>query len=447
MNGALWMGPEVDLVKADKELPPKVQVVIIGGGIAGTSAALALAREGISVVLCEKGYIAGEQSSRNWGWVRKLYRDPRELPLAVESLKIWEGLNEVVQGETGFRRSGILFSSESEQEEADYEKWISVARQHEVDVRMVSGDELKHLLPAGQVSWKSGIYCPTDGRAEPQKAAPAIATAAQRFGAVILTGCAVRGLELSAGRVSAVITERGRIACESVILAGGAWSSRFLKDLGVRLPQLKVRNSVLRTAPLEEGPECTLWTRDVAFRKRLDGGYTIANGSVNIASLVPDSFRFFMDFLPALRSEWSSLRIRFDERFRQEWHEGKPVPLDRPSPYEYMRVLDPYPDPQQNLEAMNQLVRQFPVFAKAQIAQQWAGLIDVTPDAIPVISEIDAVPGLVVATGLSGHGFGVGPAVGQLAADLVTGAKPIVDPYAFRLARFTDGSKPKPMKL
>jgi glycine/D-amino acid oxidase-like deaminating enzyme len=441
------MGPQVDLVKADKALPSKAQVVIIGGGIAGTSAALALARQGISVVLCEKGHIACEQSSRNWGWVRKLYRDPREIPLAIESLNLWQGLNDVVEAETGFRRSGILFSAESDEEAADYEKWIEVARQHEIDVRMVSGGELNHLLPQGQVSWKSGIYCPTDGRAEPQKAAPAIATAAQRLGAVILTDCAVRGLELSAGRVSAAVTEQGRIACDSVLLAGGAWSSRFLKDLGVRLPQLKVRNSVLRTAPLEEGPDCTLWTRDAAFRKRLDGGYTIANGSVNIASLVPDSFRFFWDFVPTLKSEWSSLRIRLDERFRQEWHEGKPVPLDRPSPYEYMRVLDPHPDARQNMEALNQLVRQFPVFAKAQIVQQWAGLIDVTPDAVPVISTIDAVPGLVVATGLSGHGFGVGPAVGQLAADLITGAKPLVDPYDFRFSRFSDGSKNKPMKL
>ncbi|TWI55578.1 glycine/D-amino acid oxidase-like deaminating enzyme [Pseudomonas duriflava] len=446
-NGAVGMGPQVDPVETDTKHPEQTSVVIIGGGIAGTSAALWLARQGIPTILCEKGHIAGEQSSRNWGWVRKLYRDPREIPLAVEALRLWEGLNEIVEAETGFRRSGILFSAESEAEALDYERWIALARPQNVDVYMVAGRELDALLPSGQTAWKSGIYCPTDGRAEPQKAAPAIARAAQRAGAIILTGCAVRGLERSAGRISAVVTERGRIACEAVVLAGGAWSSRFLKDLGVRLPQLKVRNSVLRTAPLEGGPDCTLWTQQAAFRKRLDGGYTIANGSVNIASLVPDSFRFFMDFLPTLKTEWSSLRLRLDERFRQEWEEGKTVPLDQVSPYERMRVLDPEPDLKQSQAALNELIRQFPVFSQAHIVQHWAGLIDVTPDAVPVISPIDSVPGLIVATGLSGHGFGVGPAVGQLAADLVTGAPPIVDPYAFRFSRFTDGSKPRPMKL
>ena len=79
------------------------------------------------------------------------------------------------------------------------------------------------------------------------------------------------------------------------------------------------------------------------------------------------------------------------------------------------------------------------------MAQQWAGMIDVTPDAVPVISAVDSLPGFFIATGFSGHGFGIGPGAGRLVADLVTGSDPIVDPTPFRLTRFSDGSRPQPI--
>ena len=103
------MGPKVDPVALDPTPPAQADVVIIGGGIIGTCAALHLAQRGVSVALCEKGDIAGEQSSRNWGWVRKQGRDPRELPLAIEALRQWQGMNEVVEAETGFRTTGIMY--------------------------------------------------------------------------------------------------------------------------------------------------------------------------------------------------------------------------------------------------------------------------------------------------------------------------------------------------
>ena len=98
------MAPRVDPVRSDEALPARADVVIVGGGIIGTSAALFLAEKGVSVALCEKGHIAGEQSSRNWGWCRKMGRDPRELPLIIESLRLWQGMNERVEAETGFRQ-------------------------------------------------------------------------------------------------------------------------------------------------------------------------------------------------------------------------------------------------------------------------------------------------------------------------------------------------------
>jgi glycine/D-amino acid oxidase-like deaminating enzyme len=439
------MGPTVDPVQAVDTVPERVDVVIVGGGIVGSSAALYLARKGVSVALCEKGHIAGEQSSRNWGWVRKARRDPREIPLIVESLRLWEGMNAEVQGETGFRRSGIVFAAESDEDVNRYETWLGHARPYQIDAKLVSGPDLDRVMPGGGKRWKAALYCASDGRAEPQKAAPAIAAAARREGAAILTNCAVRGVERSAGRISAVITEYGRIACSTVVVSAGAWSRRFLKDLGLTLPQLKVRASVMRTAPLDGPPESALWCNDFAFRKRLDGGYNIANGHVNVVPIVPDSFRFFSTFLPAFLMDAKSLKLRVDGRFAQERKEAKPVPLDQVSPYEQTRVLDPAPDSRYLREALDGLAKMYPVFAAAKVAQEWAGLIDVMPDAIPVISPVDSVPGLIIATGFSGHGFGIGPGAGRLIADLATGAEPIVDPKEFRFTRFSDGTRVRPI--
>jgi glycine/D-amino acid oxidase-like deaminating enzyme len=108
-------------------------------------------------------------------------------------------------------------------------------------------------------------------------------------------------------------------------------------------------------------------------------------------------------------------------------------------------VLDPVPNKKLADAAMARLTEAFPVFRDAKIAQRWGGMIDVTPDAVPVISTVADRAGLVVATGFSGHGFGLGPGAGRLAADLATGAAPLVDPHAFRFSRFSDGSKIVPL--
>ena len=435
------MGPKVDAVTADSALPPKADVVVVGGGIIGVSAAFYLAQKGVSVALCEKGPIAGEQSSRNWGWVRKTGRDSRELPLIIESLRLWEGLNKAVGSETGFRRAGILFASNDDAQLARYERWLEHARTYQLDSHMIGGDKVVDLMPGAQQRFKAALYTPSDGRAEPQMAAPAIARAAQAKGAVVLTECAVRGFETRAGIISGVVTERGRIDCECVILASGAWSRLLCGGLGLRLPQLKVKATVQRTSPIDAGIDPAVATAKVALRKCLDGGYSVATAGVNIAELVPDSFRFFFDFLPVLRTEYPSLRFRLGARFAQEWKMARYRDLDGISPYEESRVLDPDPHRPTNRATKQALDDLFPVFKNAAIVQEWAGLIDITPDAVPVISRVDEVPGLVIATGFSGHGFGIGPGAGRLAADFATDDPPIVDPQPLRFSRFSDGSK------
>src|SRR5690348_13406443 len=174
------MPPRVDPVPSDEKLPARADVVIVGGGIIGTSTALFLAQKGISTVLCEKGHIAGEQSSRNWGWCRKMGRDPREIPLIIESLRLWQGMNDLVEAETGFRQAGIMYLAETEAELGQFEAWLEDARQYQLDTRVIGVAEATQLMPGLTGNWAGALYTASDGKAEPQRAAPAIAEAARR---------------------------------------------------------------------------------------------------------------------------------------------------------------------------------------------------------------------------------------------------------------------------
>lgn len=434
-------GPPVVPVQGDEQLPSRVDVVVIGGGIAGTSTALELAEKGLKVALCEKGGIGQEQSSRNWGWVRISLRDAREVPLMAEALRIWHDLAKRTGRDVGYNRCGVLFAAHDAAEAARFEKSTANLRPYQIQSETLGAAAVAEQMPGIAKTATVTLSTPADGRAEPQKAAPAIAEAARDRGAAVLTTCAVRGIETSAGKVSAVITERGSITCDAVVLAGGAWSRLFSGNMGVELPQLKVMNTVIRTEPLAAGPEKSYWTDSVAFRKRQDGGYNVADGSLNLVDLVPDTFRLALKFFPALRHQWQDLRLRLGPRFLEEAGYQRKWPLDAPTPFEATRVLDPKPHAGSVNTLLTKAAKIFPAFADARIAQTWAGLIDVTPDAIPVISPVEAVPGFFIATGFSGHGFGIGPAAGRLMADIVAGTTPCVDPRSFRLSRFFDGSK------
>ncbi len=430
------MSPPVDLVQSDTHLPERTAIVVIGGGIIGVSTALFLAEKGHAVVLCEKGRIGGEQSSRNWGWCRTMGRDEAEIPLAIESLKLWRGLNERTGRDTGFRTPGIMYLCENETEVAAQEAWLEQARPYQVDSRLLRGAELEAAMPGATGMFIAGMHTPSDGRAEPMHAAPAIAEAARDHGAKIFTHCAVRGIDLHNGRLVGVLTENGRIRCDAAVLAGGAWSRLFAGNAGLDLPQLKVLGSVFRTLPLEGGPEITAAGSVFAFRKRLDGGYSVARRNANTAEITPDHFRLLSDFFPRLINNRHEIRLRVGTRSWEELRTKRSWTMDEATPMEAVRVLDPKPKQGILAEARAVMARAFPVFAKMEVAQSWGGLMDVTPDAVPVIDQVERIPGFFIATGFSGHGFGIGPGAGKLMADLVAGDRPLVDPTPYRLGRF-----------
>ncbi|VXC76093.1 D-amino acid oxidase [Burkholderia sp. 8Y] len=439
------MGPPTERIAEDRVLPQRVDVVVVGGGVIGISTARFLAEKGLSVAVCEKGHVAGEQSSRNWGWCRATHRDLRELELSLESLKLWRRMDAELGIDSGYRECGILYAADDAHALADHEAWLTRAiakvGRGALDSRIVSPDETAALMPGAVRRFAGGIYTPSDGRAEPQRAVPAMAAALRERGVKIAMPCAVRGVETSGGAVSGVVTEHGRIRCDSVVIAGGAWTRLFSGNLGVDVPQLMVRSSVIRTAPLPDGPEVSACNQSVGYRKRLDGGYSIANAFRSYSDITPDSFRLFGKFLPALKSQVGSIKLGFNAHFFEALRRPRRWPLDRPTVFERVRTLDPAPVDAFNETALAEFRAIFPSLARLTVEQSWAGYIDVTPDAVPVISGVERMPGLFIGTGFSGHGFGIGPGAGKLMADIVANDAPLVDPHAFRLSRFFDGSK------
>ncbi|MFN4154344.1 MAG: NAD(P)/FAD-dependent oxidoreductase [Paracoccaceae bacterium] len=430
------MAPVISPVQTTPDIPAKTTVVVIGAGIVGLSAALTLAERGIPVVVLEKGRIAGEQSSRNLGWVRKTSRAAADVPLALAADRLWADMPARTGEDGGYRQTGILFAARSETQMAIYDKWLASVAHLDLGSRLLTPGQINDLVPGGRGPWAGGIYTPSDARAEPTLANSAIARAAMAKGALIVENCAVRSISTAGGKVCGVVTERGEIACDQVLLAGGLGSRRFLGNMGISLPTLPLVCSVLRTAPMEGPTEIAVGAPDFSFRKRLDGGFTITQRGRLDAPLTPDHLRIGLRYLPQLRAQRGALKIGLGRAFLRDLATARRWKSNESTPFERDRITDPLPNHALNAEALRNLRAAWPVFEQARIAQSWAGTIDVTPDSDPVISPIAQVPGLTLASGFSGHGFGTGPAAGHLAADLVSAHAPIVDAAPYRFDRF-----------
>lgn len=177
-------------------LPESVDVVVIGAGVIGICTAWNLVERGYSVLVCDKGRVAGEQSSRNWGWVRSTGRDADEVPIAMDATNLWEQFQSELGGGIGFERAGICALAKSEIELAEYEWWIeNVAKKYNLNTRLLSSSEADKLATAESGTWLGGMYTSSDGRAEPFTAVPTIAKSLQEKGCSIREACAVRVIE------------------------------------------------------------------------------------------------------------------------------------------------------------------------------------------------------------------------------------------------------------
>lgn len=422
-------------VETDAALPARADVVVIGAGIIGITTALNLAERGLSVVVCEKGVVAGEQSSRAFGWITNHELPPDILPLSNLSKQLWQGLNARLGVDTSYRRNGLLQLCATDEEVEAEKAWIEAARGvAPVDARLISGAELAQRVPGGLTRpWKAALYQGSDGGVDPPVATSMIARVARARGVRIVAGCAVRSLDTQGGQLSGVVTEQGRIATTRAVLAGGSWTRLLAQHAGVAVPLLGVNLSMQRVGGVS-GPEGCAGVFETGWRREVDGHYSIGAG-VLTGPVTLDSFKLLPDFWPVA----STMGDRFNLSFTRDFFRSLAVPSrwrdDEVSPFERARIVSPTPDHALLDGALAKLKAEVPAFRSAQVVERWGGALHVAPDFNPILDHVATLPGLFIGSGFS-FGLTMGPAAGQVLAELVTGATPSVDLAPFRLTRF-----------
>ena len=423
-------------------LPDATDVVVIGAGIIGVMTAWELAKSGLRVVVLEKGRVAGEQSSRNWGWIRAQGRDAAELPIMAEAAAMWRQMAAEIPEDIGLRQTGVTYLAAKTSEIEDYENWLPHAKAHGLDSEILTAKQTVDLIPNAQAGWVGALHTASDMKAEPWVALPAIARAAVRAGVIIVENCAVRTLDIAAGRVTGVVTEHGRIQAPEVVLAGGAWSQLFLRRHGLSIPQLSVRATVAATAPLPQVFEGGAVDDKLSFRLRADGGYTLGVSGFHELFVGPDAFRAVRGYAKTLLADLAGTRLlpAAPKGYPDAWGTKRHWSADDISPFERNRILNPAPNKACVAKLARDFAATFPALGEVKITTAWSGMIDAMPDIVPVVDRAP-LDGLTIATGTCGHGFGIGPAFGRIVARIVRGEPVGYDMDRFRFGRFTDGSK------
>jgi glycine/D-amino acid oxidase-like deaminating enzyme len=201
-----------------------------------------------------------------------------------------------------------------------------------------------------------------------------------------------------------------------------------------------VRSTVARTAAVPGFFPGNAACADLAIRRREDGGYTLAP-CFNEHLINRDSFLFMRSFAPALKDVWNDMKLRFGNDAPGGIWPARKWRSDEVSPFEKSRVLNPLPTESTLTALKTRFERRLPGIKNVHLEQSWAGMIDATPDVVPVIDQLENFPGLFLGSGFSGHGFGIGPAAGRILADLIQGRDPGHDMTRFRSTRFADGSR------
>jgi len=418
-------------------LPSRSEVVIIGGGIIGITTAYYLARDNIPVTVIEKARVGCEASSRAFGWVAELLVSPDCQPMTQCAKALWPGLHEDV-GETGYRRDGIAYLASDAGEMEAYAAWLDSARPFiGADTRLLSSDQVAKRYPGIAQKFEGGIFSPNDGSVEPIIATAAIAAAARREGARVVTDCAVRGIDLDSGRVSGVFTEKGYVGTSSVFCAANVWTRLLLGNHNVKVPQIHVVMTTGRTGPVN-GPVGGGGQETWAFRRQIDGGYSLGGVTGVRAPVTRDALLLYRQFLPMIKALGGG-KPDFGKDAIADWLIPRRWDPKKKSPFEKTRVVSSTPRREVSLSSLRNNSAVFPAMETASVEECWAGAIAITPDGAPIIGPVDQMPGLFLATACS-YGIGWAPAIGKLYADTLRGNNVEFDLHPFRLSRFFDGS-------
>jgi sarcosine oxidase subunit beta len=378
-----------------------MDVVVIGAGISGAATAYELATAGLSVMVLDRWGPAAMASGWTLAGVRQLGRDPAELPLAQAAVADWEGLDEKLGAPTHYRQDGNIRLARTEQHMEQLTAMVAGQRRAGLAAEMLDTQALHALAPAVSPAVMGAAYCPTDGHADPRATVIAFLAAAERAGAELRFGEEVVSVEVSEDRVTGVVTRRGRIACGRVVVAAGVLGNQLLAPLDLAVPMVARAVTALRSASVAPVLAQVIGVADAscAGRQEKDGRFRFTSGS----------------------GPWPGNMDWPDESAGTSGR--RPGPQLMPSVREVVRVAGLF----------GALV---PAALDAPLAESWVGLVDMTPDALPVIEAAAGPRGLVMAHGFSGHGFCLGPVTGRILAALVRDEMPNLPIAPFALSRF-----------
>jgi len=426
-------------------LAKEADVVIIGGGLIGCAAAYHLARRGVKAVLVEKGDISGEGSGTTFGVVRIVGRDPVEIPLQLKSTEMWQNLSAELDCEVGFRQGGCLYLAETETDLAPLEQYHERSRQGGVlDCRMVGPGEVKRLIPPLERPMKGALYSPRDGFAERLVPARGFASAAGKLGAQIHTETLCVGIEVSGGRVSGVITNKGEVRAHTVVNAAGVYAHRVASMVGFHMPLKIIRTTECETEPLGRPLFKPWFMGPGVMALQTIRGTVIAGGGKVDHDLGLDDLNDLRAWLPHLRAFRKIMNLRLDTgHLKREFVRvfGPSFESRRKAAFPTLEAKATIKRAEKSFQRLQELM---PSLKAARIASIWAGLVGFTPDMLPLIGELDNPRGLVMAAGWSGHGYALGPAVGHLLSELIVDGRTSLSIGAFRPGRFAEGKVAKP---
>jgi len=421
-------------------LPERCDAVVVGGGVLGLSSAYELARRNLSVVLLESGRVGGRQSGRNLGFVRQQGRALAELPMMMAASQRWRGLGGELGSDVEWQMGGNLRLTNDPELASRYERWAADAASLGLDSRVVSRAEVESILPGVSEKWLLGIFTASDGQADPIATCRAYTAALRALGVQVCEGVPVQTITLAGGAVAGVTTPVGEVKADVVVLAAGSGTPRLASRAGVEIPQQLVRQTVVLTEPVPAITQAAAWTGELFVRQDVRGCLRLAASARNEIILDPAGILHARRFLSSYLANRSQLRLQTSPASLAR---AVLRPLQSTSGDE----LSPRPRFDDVRFCLERAQRYFPGLGSVRLRRAWAGEIEATPDALPVIDGGGGPGGLVIATGMSGHGFGLAPVVGKIVADIAQGAAPGFDLRPFRIARFHDGGHLEPAHL
>ncbi|WP_330114009.1 FAD-binding oxidoreductase [Pseudomonas sp. JS3066] len=376
----------------------QTDVLIVGGGLMGAASAFFLRQRGRSVVLLERDMIGQYASGVNFGNVRRQGRFLGQLELANRSFALWKRLPQLIDDDLEFVASGQMRVCYREEQIAELEAYAAAPEARELDLKIYRGRELHERFPFLGPEVKGGSYAPHDGHANPRLAAPAFARAARRAGARIEEHCEVTSVEKVGGKFRVITSDGREYRAEQVLITAGAWGEKLSAQFGEPVPLIA------------KGPQMSV-TEPVPYAlKTVIGVYTKH----------PEEVLYFR-------------QITRGNIIIGGCNHTQPDMLNRRAHF----------DPQSLLKQMQQMCRLAPQMTKLNIIRTWSGIEGYVADSLPVMGPSGQVEGLYYAFGFSGHGFQLGPGVGDVMAELISTGSTSTPITPFHVSRFASTAEPR----